>query len=60
MLSRMGDPLGKIRSLAHKLTSVWQEADGVVILEVASIWHFYDDSVIETNACSVFTIADGK
>jgi hypothetical protein len=47
-------------SLTHPLINVWQEDDGVVILEVTSIWHFRDDTVIKINACSIFTVADGK
>ena len=43
MLARMVDLLGKVKSLAHPLINVWQEEGGVVIFEVASIWHFDDD-----------------
>ena len=32
----------------------------MVIFEVTSIWHFHDDTEIKINACSIFTIADGK
>ena len=60
MLARMVDLLGKVRSLAHPLINVWQEDDGVIIFEVTSVWHFHDDTVIKINACSIFTIADGK
>jgi ketosteroid isomerase-like protein len=60
MLARMGDLLGKVTSLAHPLINVWQEDDGVVIFEVTSVWHFHDDTVVKINACSIFTIADGK
>jgi hypothetical protein len=60
MLARMVDLLGKVTSLAHPLINVWQEDDGVVIFEVTSIWHFHDDTEVKINACSIFTIADGK
>ena len=60
MLARMVDLLGKVESLAHPLINVWQEDDGVVIFEVASIWRFHDDTEVKINACSIFTIVDGK
>jgi ketosteroid isomerase-like protein len=60
MLTQMRGLLGKVRSLAHPLINVWQEDDGVVIFEVTSVWHFHDDTVIKINACSIFTIIDGK
>jgi hypothetical protein len=47
-------------SLAHPLINVWQEDVGVVIFEVTSIWRLHDDTVIKVNACSIFTLADGK
>jgi ketosteroid isomerase-like protein len=60
MLAQMTTLLGKVKSLAHPLINVWQEDDGQIIFEVTSVWHFYDDAVIKINACSIFTIADGK
>ncbi len=60
VIARTVDLLGKVKSLAHPLINVWQEDDGVVIFEVTSVWHFHDDTVIKINACSVFTIADGR
>ena len=60
MLDQMTTLLGKVTSLAHPLINVWQEDDGVVIFEVTSIWRFHDDTVIKINACSIFTLADGK
>ena len=60
ILARIVDLLGKVNSLAHPFINIWQEAGGVVIFEVTSIWHFNDDTVIKINACSIFTIADGK
>ncbi|TDO51510.1 ketosteroid isomerase-like protein [Kribbella sp. VKM Ac-2527] len=60
MLDRMTTLLGKVTSLAHPLINVWQEDDGVVIFEVTSIWRFHDDTVIKINACSIFTLVDGK
>ena len=60
MLARMIDLLGKVKSLAHPLINVWQEDDGVVIFEVTSVWRFHDDTEVKINACSIFTIVDGK
>ena len=60
LLERMTNLLGRVKSLAHPLINVWQEDDGVVIFEVASIWRFHDDSEIKVNACSIFTLVDGK
>ncbi|TDW98584.1 nuclear transport factor 2 family protein [Kribbella sp. VKM Ac-2566] len=60
MLDQMTTLLGKVASLAHPLINVWQEDDGVVIFEVTSIWRFHDDTVMKINACSTFTLADGK
>ena len=59
VLAQMTTLLGKVRSLAHPLTNVWQEDGGVVIFEVTSIWRFHDDTEVSVNACSIFTIADG-
>ena len=52
--------LGKVKSLAHPLINVWQEDGGVVIFEVTSIWRLHDDSEVKINACSIFTLVDGK
>ena len=60
MLARMVDLLGKVTSPAHPLINVWQEADGVVIFEVTSIWRFHDDTQVRINTCSIFTMVDGK
>lgn len=51
---------GKVDSLAHPLINVWQEEDGVVVLEVDSVWRFPDGVEATIRACSIFTIADGK
>ena len=56
----MASLLGKVKSLAHPLINVWREDDGVIILEVTSVWRFRDDTEIKINACSIFTIDDGK
>ena len=32
----------------------------MVIFEVTSIWHLHDDTEVKINACSIFTLADGK
>lgn len=60
LLAQMIDLLGKVKSLAHPLINVWQEDAGVVIFEVSSIWRLHDDSEISINACSIFTVVDGK
>ena len=60
MLNRMTTLLGKVKSLAHPLINVWQEDGGVVIFEVTSIWRLHDDTEIKINACSIFTLVDGK
>ena len=60
VLSQMTSLLGKVTSLAYPLINIWQEDGGVVIFEVTSVWHLHDDTVININACSIFTIADGK
>jgi ketosteroid isomerase-like protein len=58
VLAQMTTLLGKVESLAHPLINVWQEDDGVVVFEVASIWQFPDGKESTINACSIFTIAD--
>ena len=60
VLARMVDLLGKVTSLAHPLINIWQEDGGVVIFEVISIWRLHDDTEIKINACSIFTLIDGK
>jgi ketosteroid isomerase-like protein len=60
MLNRMTTLLRKVKSLAHPLINVWQEEDGVVIFEATSIWRFDDDREVKINACSIFTLVDGK
>jgi ketosteroid isomerase-like protein len=60
MLTRMVDLLRRVKSLAHPMINVWQEDNGVVIFEATSIWHFHDDREVKTNACSIFTVVDGK
>ena len=60
MLARMVDLLGKVKSLAHPMINVWQEDGGVVIFEVTSIWRLHDGSEVKINACSIFTLVDGK
>jgi ketosteroid isomerase-like protein len=60
LLDGMTTLLGKVKSLAHPLINVWQEDGGTVILEVTSIWRLHDDSEVRINACSIFTIDDGK
>ena len=32
----------------------------VVIFEVTSIWRLHDDSEVKINACSIFTLVDGR
>jgi ketosteroid isomerase-like protein len=60
MLDRMTTLLGKVKSLAHPLINVWQEDGGIVVFEVTSIWRLHDDREVRINACSVFTVDDGK
>ena len=60
VLAQMTTLLGKVKSLAHPLISVWQEDGGVVTFEVTSIWRFHDDSEVKVNACSIFTLVDGQ
>ena len=60
VLSQMTSLLGKVTSLAHPLINIWQEDGGVVIFEVTSIWRLHDDTEIKINACSIFTLIDGK
>ena len=60
LLAQMGDLLGKVKSLTHPLINVWQEDDGVVVFEVTSIWRLHDNTKLSINACSIFTIVDGK
>jgi ketosteroid isomerase-like protein len=60
VLAQMTTLLGKVKSLAHPLTNVWQEDGGVIIFEVTSIWRFHDDSEVKVNACSIFTLVDGQ
>jgi ketosteroid isomerase-like protein len=60
MLAQMTTLLGKVKSLAHPLINVWQEDGGVIIFEVTSIWRLHDDTEIKINACSIFTLVDGK
>jgi ketosteroid isomerase-like protein len=61
LLNRMEDLLARVRSLAHRVTNVWEEEEGrVAIFEVVSVWHLHDGSTVEINACSIFTVANGK
>jgi ketosteroid isomerase-like protein len=60
VLAQMTTLLGKVESLAHPLINVWQEDDGVVVFEAASVWRFPDGVQATINACSIFTITDGK
>src|SRR5215213_1129118 len=60
VLAQMTTLLGKVKSLAHPLTNVWQEDGGVIIFEVTSIWRFRDYSEVKVNACSIFTLVDGQ
>ena len=60
VLAQMTTLLAEVESLAHPLINVWQEDDGVVVLEVASVWTFPDGTEVTINACSIFTVSDGK
>lgn len=59
VLAQMVDLLARVRSLAHKLTNIWEEDGGAVIFEVDSIWNLHDGKVITISACSIFTLVDG-
>ena len=54
------DPARQGQILAHPLTNVWQEDGVVVIFEVTSIWRLHNDTEVKINACSIFTLVDGK
>jgi ketosteroid isomerase-like protein len=56
-LAAIGD---KVDSLAHPLVNVWQEENGIVVLEVDSVWRFHDGFEKTIRACSIFTIEDRK
>jgi ketosteroid isomerase-like protein len=60
VVAQMTDLLGKVDTLAHPLVNVWQEDNGVVILEVESVWRFPDGVEATITACSIFTIHDGQ
>ncbi|MEZ0494107.1 nuclear transport factor 2 family protein [Kineococcus sp. TBRC 1896] len=60
VLAQMSTLLDKVTTLAHPLINVWQEEDGVVVFEVASVWRFPDGVEETINACSIFTIAEGR
>lgn len=60
VMEQMTTLLGKVKSLAHPLTNVWQDEGGVVIFEVTTIWRLHNDREIKINACSIFTVVDGK
>lgn len=60
VLAQMTTLLAEVESLAHPLINVWQEDDGVVVFEVASVWTFPDGTEVTINACSIFTVSDGK
>lgn len=47
---------GKVDSLAHPLIKVWQEENGVVVVEVDSVWRFPDGFEKTIRACSILTI----
>ena len=54
VLAVMADLAGKLDRLEHRLLRVWQEDDGIVVLEVRCIYHLKDGAVIEITACSIF------
>ena len=56
----MAELAGKLDRIEHRLLQVWQEDDGVVVLEVRCIYNLNDSTVIEITACSIFAIADGR
>lgn len=60
VVASMADLAGKLDRLQHCLLRVWQEDDGVVILEVRCVYHLNDGSTMEITACSIFTLTDGR
>lgn len=58
VLAQLAAVGAKVDSLAHPLVDVWQEEDGVVLLEVDSVWRFADGVQTTIRACSIFTIVD--
>lgn len=52
--------LDEVVSLAHDLVNVWEEDDGVVFFESIGRWTLRSGTVIEINAASKITIADGR
>ena len=60
VLALMADLAGKLDRIEHRLLRLWQEDDGVVVLEVRCIYHLNDSTVIEITACSIFVMADGR
>ena len=59
-IAAFSDVLNKVRSLHHDLVNVWEEAGGVVIFESVGTWYPHNGTAISINACSVFTLVDGK
>jgi ketosteroid isomerase-like protein len=60
VLALMADLAGKLDRIEHRLLRVWQEDEGVVVLEVRCIYHLNDGAVIEITACSIFVSVDGR
>ena len=51
---------GRVRSLHHDLTNVWEQADGVVVYESTATWNLFDGTAVIINACTILTITAGK
>jgi ketosteroid isomerase-like protein len=60
VIAAFSDVLNKVRSLHHDLVNVWEEDGGVVIFESVGTWNLHNGTAISINACSVFTLIDGK
>jgi ketosteroid isomerase-like protein len=60
VLAQLSTIGSKVDSLSHPLINVWQEEDGIVVLEVDSVWRFPDGFETTIRACSIFTIVDNR
>jgi ketosteroid isomerase-like protein len=60
VLAQLSTIGSKVDSLSHPLINLWQEEDGIVVLEVDSVWRFPDGFETTIRACSIFTIVDNR
>ncbi|KQS64268.1 nuclear transport factor 2 family protein [Modestobacter sp. Leaf380] len=59
VVEAFGDVLDRVRSLAHDLVRVWEEEDGVVVLESLGRWTTRAGTVLEIPAATAITVVDG-